>query len=670
MQVHPAFFAPSTQLDTPAGRVVRCCQLTASEAGARDRGNAMHLAERTTRLPGGESVFCRYWLPDARNKATDALLLLHGVESHSLWFEELAPLLAGQGIAVCAPDRPGWGASPGRKGDLQHYDKALSRIDHYASDLWRDHGKVHLAGLSWGGKLALYAALRRPGTFCSLTLIAPGLCPRNSVSLADKVRVAASTLFFGGRGRIGLPFRDEDFTRRPDKTAFIRSDPHRTHNVTARFCIESLKMDRFIAENIPRLRIPAQLLLAGDDRIMDNAATDRLFSLAGSESKRVKTHEGAAHSLVFETPQRTAGEIREWTDTPRAPSGGRWRISIMGAGAVGGFLGGLLAAAGHDVTLIGRESQAEAIRNGGLRLRLGGAERKIRQNLRCVTDPAEIGAHQDLAVLCVKSFDTEEAVKDLQPVLAAGTPVLCLQNGVRNEERIREFAPETPVIAGAICAYASMEGPGHVRVESDLGGIALGPSENSESNRRLAVTIQAALQRSGWEIAFHERGTEVKWSKLMLNVAFNAINALTGLGTAEIMRHPRLGPLAVETFGECAKVMRALGINPVALPNYNVALLARVMRLPQALSRRMVARFSQREARGKSSMAQDFSRARGRTEIEEINGAVASIGESHGIPTPANTHLLRMVEVAANDPAMLQAFHDTPSLAAEGYGED
>ncbi|GEM_PF-19581 len=624
----------------------------------------MHVEERNLRLPDAGCVFTRIWTPEARNAVHDAILFLHGVESHGAWFEEVCSPLVAEGFALYASDRPGWGASDGARGDLHSYAHALAVVEGLVAELRRRHARVHGAGLSWGGKLALYAAVRRPLLFDSLTLIVPGLYPRRDISLPHRARVAASLLLGRGGAYVPLPIRDQEFTRRADRLSFVATDPLRVRAVTARFCLENLKMGRFLEEHVVRLRTPAQLLLAGEDRVIDNAATDKLFSLAGSPHKRVEVCEGAAHSLVFEAPDRVARALASWppAQARRTRADAPRHILVLGAGAVGSLVGGLLAWAGHRVTLVAREAHARAVNEQGLRLHMGGTRRTVREGLVAVTEPAAASEAPDLVLLCVKGFDTEAALQTLAPVLGPETPILSLQNGVRNEEIVARLLADRPIVAGAVCAYVALEGPGCVRLHDDRGGLALGPW--TASARAATARAHAWLADTGLAVASAPEGKAVKWSKLMLNVAFNPLNALTGLGTRELLSHRVLGGLAVRAFAECARVMAAQDIAAVDLPGYPVSRLARLVRLPAGVARPILARAVRAEAQGASSMAADLARGRGRTEAQAINGAVVQAGRAHEVITPVNALLVSRVQEAVEDPARRDLYRRRPEAVA------
>lgn len=590
-------------------------------------------------LPAGDVVFDRAWLPPHPENATDVVLCLHGVESHGAWFDEVAEALTGRGYVVHAYDRAGWGRSPGVRGHLPNYAVALGHLEEVVMVLRERYARVHLAGLSWGGMLALYAMLRRGLYFDSLTLIAPGVIAKADLSLWQKLRVAGAILRHRDGRPIPVPIHTTDFTTRADVTHAIEGDPHRTTHVSARFCFETLKMRAFCREQVPHRKLPRwSLLLAEHDAIVDNEAMRTLFL---TQDVSVKQYAGKAHSLVFEDPARVAADIAERA-AARMANAARKRVAVVGAGAVGSLVGGLLALRGHDVTLVGRAAHVEAIRENGLKISLGAGHRVVRENLRAVTTPEEAGGAVDLVILAVKGFDTATALAQLPPLLGEATGILSLQNGLGNEAVIAEAYPGRIVLGGAICAYLDFPAPGHIAWSDDRGGLAGGVVQGeTEAARALWAAI---LPDTGMETRWVEAAASVKWSKLILNVAFNALNAMTGLPTAEILAHKTHGTLAARALKEAFAVMRACGVEPVDLPGYPVRRMARLCRLPVWVVRPALAKATAGQTKTVSSMQQDLRKGRGTTEIDDINGRIVREGAAHGIPTPANETLCRMME--------------------------
>ena len=133
------------------------------------------------------------------------------------------------------------------------------------------------------------------------------------------------------------------------------------------------------------------------------------------------------------------------------------------------------------------------------------------------------------------------------------------------------------------------------------------------------------------------------------------------------MVHNELGPLAVATFAECRSVMKARNLSPIDLPGYKVGGLAKVMGLPTFFARKILAKVTAKEAKGKSSMAQDFARGRAQTEITEINGVIVDECKKLNLPCPANIHLIKRIEDATLNPDKLQEFINRPELVAKGF---
>ncbi len=610
-------------------------------------------------LSNGQELAVREWRP--ADEAAGAVLCLHGVESHAAWFAETAEALNRRNLAVVAFDRPGWGRSEGVRGHLASYADALGQVAEVATTLRERFPAVHLAGLSWGGLLAAYAGLRRGFLFDSITLIAPGICARTRPSVWQSMAVAARLAAGQPTARIRLPIRARQFTRRADRLDYIRQDPLRVQAVSARFCLETVKMRRFVADTMDRRQLPpARALLAADDTIVDNARTRALLA-RGNVSTR--TYAGRVHSLVFEDPERVAEDIVEVAYRGRRPARPR-RVAVMGAGAVGSLVGGLLALGGHQVTLVARQAHADAVARQGLKLHLGGGARAIHERLTAVTAPADVGDPPDLVLLTVKSFVLEQALADMRPLVGPGTSILCLMNGVRSESAIAQAFPDNPILAGAICAYVQRPAPGRVVWADDRGGLAGGLFQGRDTAAR--ALWEAVLAGTGMDARYVAPAApgeppawkRVKWSKLMLNVAFNALSAVTGLSTPQILSHAEYGPLAARALQEGFAVMRRMRIAPVNLPGYPVRQLAGLARMPAGVVCRVLARKTAGQASGASSTAQDLARGRGSTEIDEINGAICRAGCDLGLATPANDRLCALVKDAACGADTAACAHD------------
>jgi 2-dehydropantoate 2-reductase len=345
------------------------------------------------------------------------------------------------------------------------------------------------------------------------------------------------------------------------------------------------------------------------------------------------------------------------TATAGAPVAPR-RVVVLGAGAVGTLLGGLLAVGGAEVVLLdprvagGADDEIVIHDPAGRRLaaRVG----------RAVT-PADIAAPPELAVLAVKTFDLAAALDDLRAWPA--TTVLTIQNGVGAEEMVSAARPGVGHVAGSLTAPVERTGPAEVRGRG-RGGIGLarvtGPVDAVVD--RLATDFGAA----GLPARRLPEARAMKWSKLVANLVGNALAALADRDPAEVYSDPLLFDLERRQLLEALAVMRAQGLPVVSLPGANVPLLALGVRLPGPVSRLILRRVVGGARGGKSPSLRLHLRGGGEgpSEVAWLNGAVARAGAAQGVPTPVNDALAALVEAATVDPAVAAELAREPARIA------
>ena len=574
--------------------------------------------------------------------AKDAVVYLHGIESHGGWFCDIAAALASRGMALYLLDRRGAGLNQEARGDCRHYQSLVDDVAKFIDLIHEKHRHIHLVGHSWGGKFALYFAVRRQFLIDSLTLIAPGLEAKVNLSAFTKSRIALA-LMTRRNPRYPTPIETEMFTRIPEALEFIRHDSLRLKDATARFYFNSFLMDRYLKENADGLRLPLKVFLAGDDEVIDNDGVRAMTGRFHSRRMEIEEYSGAAHCLLFERPGELAEDLAAWL-------GGGWkapveprRILVAGAGAVGSVVGGRLAMAGHEVTLLGRRKQTEPINRRGLIMGLCTSKRTVK-NIKAVTDTTGLEV-QDIVILCVKSYDTTAMAEEIAPLCGPQTAVLSLQNGVTNEDILARTLGKSKIAGGIILGYFSVPEPGTCFQQSDRGGILLAP--HARMTLEEARALRDTLHDTGMIVRVHEKCDAVKWSKLLLNVSFNAVSAATGLPTEEILANKRLFTLNRRLFRECAAVMKKLGIPALSLPGCDVRRLVKASRIPAFLARPF-RKIGMRQTGGMSSMWQDIKKGKGKTEIDFLNGAIAKRGAECGVPAPANTHVTKIIKRIAS----------------------
>jgi alpha-beta hydrolase superfamily lysophospholipase len=256
------------------------------------------------------------WTPV--DTARGQLVVLHGVQSHAGWYHNLGRTLCGRGFEAHFPDRRGSGSNHQDRGHASSSGRLIRDLTELLTSLRRDHPgqPAALAGISWGGKLAVVTAATAPALVDALALICPGLQPRVGVSRSEKVRIAIAALT-NRRKRFPIPLSDPAlFTDHEEGRAFIAADPLGLREATASLLAASSILDLRVARALRRVRQPALLMLAGRDRIVDNERTLDTFGRLASTEKRVIEYPDGHHTLEFEPdPSRYALDLADWLES-------------------------------------------------------------------------------------------------------------------------------------------------------------------------------------------------------------------------------------------------------------------------------------------------------------------------------------------------------------------
>lgn len=291
------------------------------------------------------------------------------------------------------------------------------------------------------------------------------------------------------------------------------------------------------------------------------------------------------------------------------------KIAVMGAGAVGCYYGGMLARAGHEVTLIGRAPHVEAVRSGG-GLLFETKEFRGRVPMEASTG-ADAVRGAALVLFCVKSTDTESAGADLAPHLDAATLVLSLQNGVDNAARLQALV-RARVAPAVVYVATEMAGAGHVR-HHGRGELVVAPDVAS-------AELAAAFHGAGVPLQTSDNVAGALWAKLILNCVYNAMSAITQLPYGRLIEGEGIKGVMRDVMDECLTVARAAGI---AVPGDTWEEVLRIARTMPTQH---------------SSTAQDVARGKP-SEIDHLNGFVVRQGEALGVPTPVNRALQALVKL-------------------------
>ena len=301
------------------------------------------------------------------------------------------------------------------------------------------------------------------------------------------------------------------------------------------------------------------------------------------------------------------------------------RIAVVGAGAVGGYFGGMFARAGAPTIFIGRKHFAEAVSSKGLILDKSQGQERINANAT-----VEMSAVRDcqLILLCVKANDTTVTANEMSPFVRPDATVVCLQNGVDNADRVRAVANLVTVPA-AVYVAVSMPEPGRVK-HLARGDLIIGPA----SERTAHLTDLFVLAGIPCRVSDNIEGE--LWLKLLRNCALNAISALGHARYGQIAQNDDAKELMEHVVDEVLAVGRAAG---VVLPGVHDRQSG--MAAAMDLATQMADAFS--------STAQDLNRSRP-TEIEALNGYIARRGAELGVPVPVNHALFTLVKLAERLP--------------------
>ncbi|MFB3891023.1 MAG: alpha/beta fold hydrolase [Phycisphaerae bacterium] len=263
------------------------------------------LERLTLKLSDGYQTSVFRIRPKAGQQAARRLpvVYVHGIQSHPGWFVSSAAMLAGEGRDVFLFTRRGSGDNVQARGDAPSAGQLLDDVRAAREFALAGSGadRCHLVGVSWGGKLlAAYVASGRAAHVASLTMIAPGICPRVDVSGRTKLAIALS-LAVSPRRPFDIPLNQvELFTENEEMRDYLRRDPLRLHRATARFLYASRRLDRMLAKS-PKgaISVPTALILASRDRIIDNGRTTAIIERLTAGKAAVDILEGA-HTLEFE----------------------------------------------------------------------------------------------------------------------------------------------------------------------------------------------------------------------------------------------------------------------------------------------------------------------------------------------------------------------------------
>ena len=342
------------------------------------------------------------------------------------------------------------------------------------------------------------------------------------------------------------------------------------------------------------------------------------------------------------------------------------KFLIFGAGAIGTYIGGSLALAGNQVVFVEQQNMVNELREKGLRLDLTIDERRQTKDAFSIAPRAfaiepsleealKFGPF-DVAIFALKSFDTIPAMEGLKPFAEKLPPILCLSNGVENEQSIARVLGADKVIYGTVTTAIGRRGAGDIVLEKLRGvGVAAG--------HPLSEKLVSALDKAYLKCRLYPDAHSMKWSKMLTNLIANPTSAILNMTAAQVFANKDLYKLEIEMLKECLAVMKAQNLEVVDLPGTPVAALAFATKLPLWLSKPFLSRAA---GSGRGAKMPSFHidlyapRGRGQSEVEFLHGAVVREGKARGIPTPVNALLTNTLMALTKKEIPLDEFAGKP----------
>jgi 2-dehydropantoate 2-reductase len=313
-------------------------------------------------------------------------------------------------------------------------------------------------------------------------------------------------------------------------------------------------------------------------------------------------------------------------------SSGQLRVLCFGMGAVGTYIGASLASAGAEVVFIEKNQATSSKGSCEICLSLQTREIVI-PDQRVIFDLEELNGEKpfDIAILAVKSFDTVGVIDRIKQTNVDFPPILCMQNGVENEDLLIEAFGKLKVISGTLTSAITRSNLGVVKLEK-LRGVGI------EAGHPLSEKLVDWFNASGLNAKGYSSRLSMKWSKMLTNLLTNASAAILNWTPKQVFSNPLTFHLEVEQIRETLAVMNAMNIQVTDLPGTPVKVLIAILnRFPEAITRKLVG-VPLAKARGDKmpSFHIDLYAGKKTSEVSYLNGAVVRFGKKMGIRTPVN----------------------------------
>lgn len=298
------------------------------------------------------------------------------------------------------------------------------------------------------------------------------------------------------------------------------------------------------------------------------------------------------------------------------------RIAVIGAGGVGGYFGGQLAAAGHDVRFVARGGQLAALRDEGLTVL--SEHRPVRLSSVDVAESVQDVGDVDLVLIAVKLGETENIARQLARLPGRKPAVLSLQNGVQKDEILRRHLPDAEILGGVCYISAAIDSPGVIRHNGGLARVIAGTYGGGPSDTLAA--LRRAFDDAGVEIEVSDHIEVDLWRKFAFLAALSSATSAARQPVGVLRAHEPTRRLLADAMTEAVAVARARGVELPA--DYVEGQLEFIDTLPESMS---------------SSMHHDLMHGNP-LELPWLGGGVVALGEDAGVPTPVTRVLAAVLE--------------------------
>ena len=302
------------------------------------------------------------------------------------------------------------------------------------------------------------------------------------------------------------------------------------------------------------------------------------------------------------------------------------KIAVIGAGGVGGYFGGRLAQAGHEVTFVARGGHLEALRGGGLRVESGLGDVVV-QPARATSNIGDIGP-VDVTMFCVKLWDVDSTAPQLAPLVAGGGVVIPFQNGVESHEVLRRVLGKDHVLGGVAYIAATIRAPGVIAHTGTMARLTVGAFEPALAPK--AEAFAAACKAAGFDCDVAQDIRVALWKKYVFLAAMSGCTSLTRSPVGVIRSDPDIRTAMEAAMREIVAVARARGVE--LGDEFVGKQLAFLDTLPDAM---------------RSSMLNDLV-AGNRLEAPWLAGGVARMAREAGVPAPVNATIFAALKPFVN----------------------